>query len=99
MKRDGDNNVSQYPGMEEVLALLRTGEWELGYFSGTRSDGSYKVQRGGLSRGGETRTVKIGTIRALERRKLIAAVPREPGQPYWRRHYRLTEQAMTTHDN
>lgn len=52
----------------EILDLLRSGEWELGYSIGIRSDGRYWMQEGGLMRGGNTRKVRANTLRALVRR-------------------------------
>lgn len=79
---------NRYANLNEVIALLDSGEWELGYADGTRSDGRYWIQHGGLSRGGETRDVRSSTFDALLRRKLIEAVPRTPKQPFWLRRYR-----------
>lgn len=77
--------------LDKVIELLQSGEWELGYFDGIRGDGTYQLQHGGLSKGGKTIGVRAGTVRALERRKLIEIVPKEPKQPFWMRRYRLTE--------
>lgn len=79
----------KYVAMEEVLRLLESGAWELGYSDGIRSDGRYWMQKGGLSKGGETRGVRSSTVRALERRKLVRVVPRTPSQPFWLRRYEL----------
>lgn len=76
--------------MKQVVALLESGEWELGYFDGIRDDGTYQLQRGGLSKGGETIGVRATTIKALERRNLVKRVPREPNQPFWLHRYRFT---------
>ena len=77
------------PNMKEVLALLESGKWELGYGDGTRSDGRYWIQKGGLCRGGESRTVSLTVFRALEKRKLVEMMPRQSKQPFWLRRYRL----------
>lgn len=74
-------------GMAEVIDSIRHGEWELGYGDGSRGDGRYWIQRGGLGRGGESRTVSITTIKALEKRHLIKLKQREPKQPFWLRKY------------
>lgn len=77
-------------GMSEVVALIRNGEWELGYGDGTRSDGRYWIQRGGLSKGGESKTVTLSTMKALEKRGLIRVRERQPKQPFWLRRYEFT---------
>lgn len=74
---------------DEVLALLQSGEWELGHREGIREPGNYWMQKGGLGKGGETRAVRGGTVNALEKRGLIKSLPRSEGQPYWLRRYAL----------
>ena len=82
--------MTVFVDMKGTLTLLQSGEWELGYSDGSRSDGRYWLQRGGLCKGGKTVGVRAGTIKALERRKLIEVVPKQPKQPFWLRRYRLT---------
>jgi len=81
---------NRYANLNEVIALLDSGEWELGYGEGTRSNGHFWLQRGGLTRGGETREVRSSTFEALLRRKLVEIVPRTSKQPFWLRRYRYT---------
>lgn len=81
--------MRQFAALDKVIALLESGEWELGYFDGIRSDGAYQLQQGGLCKGGKTIGVRATTVGALERRKLVEKVPREPKQPYWLHRYRL----------
>lgn len=76
---------------DAVITLLRSGEWELGYFDGIRGDGIYQLQQGGLTMGGRTIGVRAGTITALLKRKIIEVEPRREKQPFWMRRYRLTE--------
>lgn len=80
--------MSEFANMNEVIALIKDGEWELGYGDGSRGDGRFWVQQGGLCKGGKTKTVRTGTVRALEKRKLVEVVPKEPKQPFWLRRYR-----------
>ena len=81
----------EYANMDQVIRLIAGGDWELGYGDGTRSDGRFWVQEGGLSKGGKVIDVRYSTIRALEKRGLIQIVPREPKQPFWLRRYRYVE--------
>ena len=67
---------------DEVITLIKDGEWELGYGTGTRDDGRYWIQRGGLSKGGESRMVSSTVVQSLQRRGLVEVVPREPKQPF-----------------
>lgn len=80
--------MSEFANMDEVVALIKDGEWELGYGDGIRSDGRFWIQQGGLTKGGKTKEVRYGTIKALQRRKLIEIVPKQPKQPFWLRRYR-----------
>lgn len=77
--------------MDAVVSLLRSGEWELGYFDGIRGDGTYQLQQGGLSKGGKTIGVRAGTVTALLKRKVIEIEPKRDKQPFWMRRYRLVE--------
>ena len=81
--------MNNYVNLSEVVKLLESGEWELGYGSGSRDDGRYWIQRGGLTKGGESRGVRVSTMDALERRGLIQVVPKLPKQPFWLRRYQL----------
>ena len=74
---------------DEVIALLESGEWELGYFDGIRCDGQFQLQQGGLCKGGKTIGVRAVTVAAMERRNLVKRMPREPKQPYWLHRYQL----------
>lgn len=82
--------MREFASMDEVVALIRDGAWELGYGDGTRSDGSYWIQQGGLTKGGKSKTVRRSTVAALQRRGLIAVKPRGPKQPFWLRRYEFT---------
>lgn len=84
--------MSEYVVLDKVIELLRSGEWELGYASGSRADGRYWMQKGGLSKGGETKNVRSSTMAALERRGLIKIVPRQPKQPFWLRRYEFNNE-------
>jgi hypothetical protein len=83
--------VNKYANLNEVITLLESGEWELGYGDGIRSDGRYWIQQGGLTKGGKSLNVRVSTINALERRKLIEVVPKQPKQPFWLRRYRYVK--------
>lgn len=80
-----------YAAMDQVIALIRDGAWELGYGDGIRSEGRFWIQEGGLTKGGRSLEVRYGTIKALERRGLIEIVPKQPNQPFWLRRYRYVE--------
>lgn len=83
--------MREFANMDEVVRLIKDRKWELGYGDGSRGDGRYWIQEGGLCKGGRTMSVRAGTVRALERRKLIEIAPKEAKQPFWLRRYRLTE--------
>lgn len=83
--------MTVYVDMKGAIALLQSGEWELGYGDGSRGDGRYWLQQGGLSKGGKSVNIRASTVRAMEKRGLIEIVPRQPKQPFWLRRYRLTE--------
>lgn len=76
--------------MDEVLELLRTGEWELGSSFGI--DGSYtRIQKGCSGKGGEVRTVHGNTFNALLKRGFIERV----GSEFPTQFYRLKERKNT----
>lgn len=81
---------------QRILDLLRTGEWELGYSEGSRGNGQFWLQKGGLCKGGDTVTAHGASVNSLERNGLIAIKPREPKQPFWLRRYVVTDQGKTT---
>lgn len=70
----------------EVLALLQSGEWELGESVARLSGSRYWLQKGGVGRGGESREVRWSTAKALIDAGLIEAPYAFPTLKY-----RLTE--------
>lgn len=73
---------------QEVLALMNDG-WELYYGSGSRGDGSTRLQQGGAGRGGKAVTVSRTVLDALIRKGLVETVPRTNREPFWRTRYRI----------
>lgn len=73
----------------EVLRLMASGEWELGFTSGF-GDAHYWMQKGGLGRGGETKKINVKTGHALYRKGFTELS--KLGFPT--SHYRLTEKGQ-----
>jgi hypothetical protein len=66
----------------EILELMRDG-WELGIGSHSRTgSGRAWLQRSGLCRGGESKTVRRDSVRGLEAMGLISR-KKLPGDPFW----------------
>ena len=71
---------------KDIVKLLQSGEWEIGYSSGVRLSRGW-MQKGGLGRGGEAKDINVATFRALKDKGLIEQG--EYGFPT--RHYIITD--------
>jgi hypothetical protein len=80
--------MSRYLKRDEIIQHMKDG-WELGWATGTRSDGRFWLQKPALCRGGESIYLHSNTVWAMIKKKTVE--PREKGKtdPFWLTRYRL----------
>lgn len=77
------------PVQAEIMRLVRDEGWELGFSAGV--DVRVWMQKGGLCRGGEARSVSSATLHFLEDKGYIQRVPRKKDERYWLVRYELVK--------
>ncbi len=76
-------------GWQNVRKLMLTG-WQLGLSSGGGGSGGWWIQKGGLGKGGEAKSVHAATAHKMRRENLITAANTK-NTPWYRTDYILTE--------
>ena len=72
---------------EEIIKLMKEG-WELGTSNAMRSYHIW-IQKDGLCKGGESKSIHKSTLHSLIDKKLVILEPRKHDDAFWLTRYKL----------